>query len=135
MSNSIKTKYGFILIESLAAFMILTLMISQLFTAMSGGLRNDNIANFYFEAAKTASSYLDLIAANNQISTGTTQGKTESGLNWLLEIEPKTNINNKLGFIIAKVFHVKFTLWRSNPLINKLRFSTIKVITFDDIKL
>ena len=135
MSSSIKKKYGFILIESLAAFMILTLMISQLFAAMSGGLRNDNVANFYFEASKTSASYLDLVEANDQISTGTTQGKTETGLNWLLEIEPKKEINNKLGFIIAKVFHVQITLWRSNPLINQLRFSTIKVITFDDIKL
>jgi len=135
MSNSLKTKYGFILIESLAAFAILTLMISQLFMAISGGLRNDNIANLYFEAAKTAASQLDLIAANNQNLSGETQGRTETGLNWLIKIEQKRTINNKLGIIIAKVFHVQITLWRSTPLVNKLRFSSIKVITFDDIKL
>ncbi len=79
---------GFTLVETLAAFVILSLSLIVLFSAASGGVRSARRADFEGAAVPLCQSLLDGAGISWQISEGTTSGQFDNGFTWIMLATP-----------------------------------------------
>ena len=81
-------QHGYVLVETLAAFAILSLSLIALFAAAGGGIQGDIHADFQRRAARLAQSMLEDAGIASPLATGTATGEAEGGLTWTLAISP-----------------------------------------------
>jgi hypothetical protein len=79
---------GFTLVEALAAFAILVLVMSGLLQGIGGGARNDARADFLLRAAREGRSQLEALGVAAPIVIGEQTGRYDDGLLWRLVVEP-----------------------------------------------
>jgi len=79
---------GFTLIETLAAFTILVMVLAALFTAMGGGIRASARAAFAHTAARLAQSSLAELGRSQPLLQGVTEGRYGTGYQWQIEVTP-----------------------------------------------
>ncbi len=127
MRAGLKSRQGFSLIEALAAFAILALVLSQLLSGVSGGARNESRADFLLRAAREGASQLDALGVDNQIPFGETSGRYPDGLVWSLSVTPGKSVNGLSGTPIATSFHVRLVIQRPSGFGELFTLSTVKV--------
>ena len=79
---------GFTLVETLAAFAILVMVLSALFVALSGAIRANARAVFTTTAVRLAQSSLAELGLSVPLASGRSQGRYDNGYQWLLEVTP-----------------------------------------------
>lgn len=127
---------GFTLIEALAAFAILTLVMAGLLSGVSGAVHNDDRADFLLRASRFARSQLDVIGIAAPIAVGETTGRSEDGLSWTLTIEPygaSAPANAAAPKLIA--YWVRLTVRRAAGAAsasNELTFGALKLVAIQE---
>ena len=79
---------GYVLVETLAAFAILSLSLIALFAAAGGGIQGDLHSDFQRRAVRLAQSKLADAGITGPLATGTATGEAEGGLAWTLAVTP-----------------------------------------------
>ncbi len=93
----IRRSGGFTLVETLVAFAVLALAMSQLMAALGGGARNESRADFLLRASREGQSHLDAVGIEKPIARGETSGAYDDGLLWSLQVEPYIAIKSPVG--------------------------------------
>ncbi|MCC3245797.1 type II secretion system GspH family protein [Methylocystis sp. WRRC1] len=132
MRPRLKRRRGFSLIESLAAFAILALVLSQLLNGVSGGVRNESRADFLVRAARQGASQLDALGADGQIPTGETTGTYSDGLLWRLVVRPGKTVKGVTGAPIGMTFHATLLIERASGYGDNFVLSTVKLVTMEE---
>jgi len=132
MRRQLKRRRGFTLIEALAAFAILALVLSQLLNGVSGGVRNESRADFLLRAARQGASQLDALGADGQILAGETTGRYSDGLLWRLVIEPGKSVKGPTGAPIAASYHAMLFIQRPSGYGDNLTLSTVKLLSSEE---
>jgi general secretion pathway protein I len=132
MRSYMTERSGFTLIETLAAFAILTLVLSQLLAGTSGAARNESRADFLLRASREAQSQLETLGVVGPVSSGETRGRFEDGLEWILRVEPRQIVRGANGAPIAASHLARITVFRPPSGTENLTLSTIKIITLAD---
>lgn len=83
---TLNKRRGFVLIEALAAFAILTFSLAALITGLSGAVQNDDRADFMLRATRVARSELDALGVETPPSPGITQGRSDDGLTFAITV-------------------------------------------------
>lgn len=132
MRSHLTERSGFTLIETLAAFAILTLVLSQLLAGTSGAARNESRADFLLRASREGQSQLEALGVVGPISSGETRGRYEYGLEWILRVEPPRIVRGANGAPIAASHLARLTVFRPPFGTESLTLSTIKIVTLTD---
>jgi general secretion pathway protein I len=83
-----RRRNGFTLIETLAAFTILILVMSNLLQGVGAGARNESYGEFLLNARRDADSQLQSLGVTEPIVPGVQTGTYTDGLQWTLSIDP-----------------------------------------------
>ncbi len=86
--GSARRRNGFTLIETLAAFAILILVMSNLMQGVGNGARNESYADFLVSARRDAQSHLDALGLTLPLVPGESSGAYDDGLQWSLSVTP-----------------------------------------------
>ena len=132
MRAHLTERSGFTLIETLAAFAILTIVLSQLLAGASGAARNESRADFLLRASRQGQSQLDALGVDGPVSSGETRGKYDDGLEWILSVEPRQIIKGAAGAPIAASHLARLVVYRPPAGTETLSLSTIKIVTLAD---
>jgi general secretion pathway protein I len=127
----IRRRTGFTLIETLVAFAVLALAMSQLMAALSGGARNESRADFLLRASREGQSHLDAVGLEGQIVQGETNGAYDDGLVWNLNVEPYVAVEAPLGNGGIKSFWLRLTIRRPGAqegARESLTLTTLKIV-------
>jgi general secretion pathway protein I len=84
----IAARRGFTLIEALAAFLILALVLGGLLQGVGLGARNESRGDFLLRATRQGRSQLEALGAEAPLVAGETSGRYPDGLMWSLAIGP-----------------------------------------------
>ncbi len=133
MRPHVTERGGFTLIETLAAFAILTLALSQLLAGASGAARNESRADFLLRASRQGQSQLEALGVDGSISPGETRGRYEDGLEWILTVEPQRIVKGATGAPIAASHLARITVFRPPAGTENLTLSTVKIIALTDV--
>ncbi len=133
--NPSRRRGGFVLIEVLAAFVILTIALTALMSGVSGAIRNDDRANFLLRATRAARSQLDALGVETPPPSGVTTGQTDDGLAFAMTVSviDSPQIANPFApKIMAYWAHIDVT--RSGEVTGKtltIGFDTFKIRTIE----
>ena len=83
-----RTQAGFTLIEVLAAFVMLVLLLGGLFSATAGAMRSSSNAAFEQKALRLAQSHLDALGVASPLALGMTIGQFDGELSWHQRVTP-----------------------------------------------
>ncbi len=136
MQPSLKRKGGFTLIETLVAFAILALAMSQLLAAAGGGAQNDNRADFLLRGARLGQSQLAALGVDGPIQLGETSGRYDDGLYWSLTVEPDRTHKSPTGDAVVASFWARLTISRPTPQSaprENLTLTTLKIVTVKEV--
>ncbi|HEY8162335.1 MAG: type II secretion system protein [Methylocystis sp.] len=131
MRARLKSRQGFSLIESLTAFAILAITLSQLLEGVSGGARNEARADFLFRAARQGASQLDALGAEGPPPVGETSGRYSDGLYWFLTVAPGERVVGVGGAPIAMSFHARLVIKKPSGFGDAFTLSAVKIRTLD----
>ena len=120
------------MVEALAAFAILTVVLSQLLTGVSGAARNESRADFLLRASREGQSQLETLGVEGAIQSGETSGRYDDGLEWTLTVEPRQILKGATGTPIAASFLAHLVIHKSPAGKETLTLSTVKIITLAD---
>ena len=90
-----RAESGFTLVETLAAFTILSLVLIQLFGGLSLSVRGDLRASFEETAVRSARSLLGRLGHDLALAEGRTEGRTEDGLTWSMIITSRPSSDDR----------------------------------------
>jgi len=127
MRARLKARQGFSLIESLAAFAILTLVLAQLLAGVSGGARNEARADFLLRATRQGASQLDSLGIDGPTPFGETHGRYADGLYWSLVVTQGKTVNGPGGTPVATSYQARLTIQRPTGYGERFILSTVKV--------
>ncbi|HEY8072014.1 MAG TPA: type II secretion system protein [Methylocystis sp.] len=136
MQPGLKQKGGFTLIETLVAFAILALAMSQLLAAAGGGAQNDSRADFLLRAMRLGQSQLAALGVDGPIQPGETSGRYDDGLYWSLSIEPYRAYKSPTGDSVIASFWTRLTISRPTPQSaprENLTLTTLKIVTLKEL--
>lgn len=122
---------GFTLIESLAAFAILAMTLSQLLNGVSGGVRNESRADFLMRATRQGSSQLEALGIDAPPPFGETSGRYPDGLLWNLSVAPGKSVQGPSGAPIATSFRARLEIRKPSGYGETLVLSAFKVKAID----
>jgi general secretion pathway protein I len=130
MQRRLTKRRGFTLVEALAAFVILTIALSQLFAAVSGAANNERRADFLFRASRDGQTHLSTLGVETPISVGETTGTYEDGLEWILNVESPQLVNAKFSghAPIAAGYRARLTISRPPARADTLTLATIAIV-------
>ena len=131
MRARLKSRQGFSLIESLAAFAILAMTLSQLLNGVSGGVRNETRADFLLRAARQGASQLDALGADGSVPLGETSGRYPDGLYWFLSVAPGGTVAGPGGAPLATSFHARLTIKKPSGFGETYTLSAVKIKPVD----
>jgi general secretion pathway protein I len=123
---------GFTLVETLVAFAVLALAMSQLMAALAGGARNESRADFLLRASREGQSHLDAIGIEGPIGRGETSGAYDDGLLWNLQIQPDFVIKSPAGNAELASFWLRLTIRRPGAqegARESLTLTTLKIVS------
>jgi general secretion pathway protein I len=126
MRARVKAKQGFTLIESLAAFAILALTLSQLFSGMSLGARNEARADFLLRASRQGASQLETIGVDGPVPLGRSSGRYPDGLLWSLIVTPGKSVSGPAA-PVAISFHATLTIKKPSGFGETFTLSAVKM--------
>jgi general secretion pathway protein I len=127
MHAGLRSRRGFTLVESLAAFAILALVLGQLLAGVGGGVRNESRADFLLRAARQGASQLDALGVDGPPPFGETSGRYPDGLLWSLSVAPGRSVVGLAGRPIATSFHARLVIVRGTGYGDRFILSTAKV--------
>jgi general secretion pathway protein I len=130
MQSIVKERDGFTLVETLAAFAILTLVLSQLLSGASRAARNESRADFLLRASRQGQSQLEALGVDGSISAGETRGQYEDGLEWILSIEPRQIAKGATGAPVAASYFARLVIYRPPRGAESLTLSTLRIVSF-----
>jgi general secretion pathway protein I len=136
MQPGLKQKGGFTLIETLVAFAILALAMSQLLAAAGGGAQNDSRADFLLRAMRLGQSQLAALGVDGPIQQGETSGRYDDGLYWSLKVEPHRTLKSPTGDSVVASFWTRLTISRPTPQSaprENLTLTTLKIVTLKEV--
>lgn len=84
---------GFTLLEVLVAFVIFALSFSVVLEIIAGSMRSAVRARDYSEAALLAQSLMEGVGNEVPLEAGVSQGETEDGFTWVIEISDFEGLN------------------------------------------
>jgi prepilin-type N-terminal cleavage/methylation domain-containing protein len=131
MHGRLRSRAGFSLIESLAAFAILALVLSQLLSGVSGGVRNESRADFLLRASRQGASHLDSLGVESPAPFGETTGRYSDGLYWTLTVVPGKSVSGPTGAPIATSYHARLVVKRPSGYGETFVLSTVKVVAIE----
>jgi len=126
---------GFTLVETLVAFAVLALAMSQLMTALSGAAQNESRADFYLRASREGQSQLDALGVEGRIERGETNGSYEDGLLWDLKVEPYLTVKSPMRTGEVVSFWAHLTIRRpglQEVARQSLTLTTLKIVTISE---
>ncbi len=97
LRSSSRRRNGFTLIETLAAFAILILVMSNLLQGVSNGARNEAYSDFLTSARRDAQSQLEALGIAAPLLPGETAGTYDDGLQWSLSVTPYRSAGGGAG--------------------------------------
>jgi general secretion pathway protein I len=127
----IHRRRGFTLVETLVAFAVLALAMSQLMAALGGGARNESRADFLLRASREGQSQLDAIGIEGPIARGETNGAYDDGLLWNLSVEPYLAVKALVGGGEVASFWLRLTIRRPGAqegARESLTLTTLKIV-------
>lgn len=128
MRARLTSRRGFTLIESLAAFAILAMTLTQLLNGVSGGARNESRADFLFRAARQGASHLEALGVDGPPPVGQTSGRYPDGLFWFLEVTPGRTIAGQVGGQpVATSFQARLEIRKPSGYGETFTLSTVKI--------
>ncbi|WP_400766836.1 type II secretion system protein [Methylosinus sporium] len=94
---------GFALVEALAAFLILALVLGGLLQGVGFGARNESRGDFLLRAARQGRSQLEALGVAAPLAMGESSGRYSDGLLWSLSVGPCRSAADSggLGEIVA----------------------------------
>ncbi len=119
---------GFTLVESLAAFAILTAVLAQLLQGVSGAARNEARADFLIRAARQGASQLETLGADGGMPVGVTSGRYDDGLIWRLDVALQNVIKGPPGAPTTSSYVADLAISRPDGN-GALTLSTVKIIS------
>ncbi len=131
MRARLKSRLGFSLIESLTAFAILAMTLSQLLEGVGGGARNEARADFLFRAARQGASHLDTLGVEGPPPFGETSGRYSDGLYWSLSVTPGQRVVGIGGAPIATSFHARLVITKPSGFGEAFTLSAVKIRAYD----
>jgi type II secretory pathway pseudopilin PulG len=127
MQTRLTARRGFSLVESLTAFAILALSLSQLLNGVGLGARNEARADFLLRAARQGASHLDSLGVDGPLPIGQTTGRYSDGLSWSLLVTPGDSARGPQGAALAETFHARLTISKPNGVGERFTLQTTKI--------
>lgn len=127
-ARRLESRRGFSLIEALAAFAILTAVLGQLLSGVSGGARNESRADFLQRAARQGRSQLESLGADGNMPIGVTEGRYDDGLIWRLSVTQGDVIRGQPGAPTTMSYLVDLAIRRPNGE-GAFTLNTVKIIS------
>ncbi|WP_442756665.1 type II secretion system protein [Methylocystis sp. JAN1] len=128
MRARLKSRKGFSLIESLAAFAILAMTLAQLLNGVSGGARNESRADFLFRAARQGAAHLEALGVDGPPPFGETSGRYPDGLYWFLSVTPGRAVANAMSQMpVATSFHARLEIKKPSGYGESFTLSAVKI--------
>ncbi len=127
-----RRRRGFTLVETLVAFAVLAVAMSQLMTALGGAAQNESRADFFLRASREGQSQLDALGVTGRIAQGETNGRYEDGLLWSLKVEPYVTLESPMRTGEVASFWALLTIRRPGSregATQSLTLATLKIVT------
>jgi general secretion pathway protein I len=128
MRARLKSRRGFSLIESLAAFAILAMSLGQLLNGVSGGVRNESRADFLLRASRQGASHLDSLGVASPPPFGETSGRYPDGLYWFLTVRAGPSASGVAGGLGLTSVHARLVIRKPSGYGETYTLSTVKLI-------
>lgn len=128
MRARLKSRRGFSLIESLAAFAILAMALGQLLNGVSGGARNEARADFLLRASRQGASQLDSLGVDGPVPLGETSGRYPDGLYWYLSVTPGRSVASVNGLSpVTTSFYARLVIKKPSGYGESFTLSAVKI--------
>jgi prepilin-type N-terminal cleavage/methylation domain-containing protein len=128
MLSRLVNKRGFTLLETIAALTILVVVLNQLFSASSSGVRNESRSDFLLHASREGQALLAGLGIEKKISPGTEEGRFEDGLLWSLLVESKGSVGRSFDPTVFNIYYINLTIRRPAGSVDTLNLTTLKII-------
>lgn len=128
LRGPLRRRRGFSLIEALAAFAILALVMGQLLAGVSGGARNESRADFLMRASRQGMSQLEALGADGALAPGVFEGRYDDGLLWRLTVVARDALRGANGAPSAVAYGVQLVIARPSG-DSPLTLSTVKLVS------
>jgi hypothetical protein len=128
MRSRLVNKRGFTLLETIAALTILVVVLNQLFSASSSGVRNESRSDFLLHASREGQALLAGLGIEKKISPGTQEGRFEDGLLWSLLVESKGSVGRSFDPTVFNIYYINLTIRRPAGFADTLNLTTLKII-------
>jgi type II secretory pathway pseudopilin PulG len=111
--KALRRRGGFVLIEALAAFAILTMSLAALISGLSGAVRNDDRADFMLRATRLARSELEALGVESPPPPGLRQGRSDDGLSYAITVNyvPAPQQNNNVPMMPNAPTYKTIAFW------------------------
>ncbi|WP_244613357.1 type II secretion system protein [Methylosinus sp. Ce-a6] len=125
----ITARRGFALIEALAAFLILALVLGGLLQGVGLGARNESRGDFLLRAARQGRSQIEALGVETPLVAGETSGRYSDGLLWSLTIGACRTASDRAGLGETVACAVALTIRRPGDAApgDRLTLQTVKI--------
>ena len=128
MLSGLIHKKGFTLLETIAALTILVIVLNQLFSASSSGVRNESRSDFLLHASREGQAMLAVLGIEEKIIPGIQEGRFEDGLLWSLVVESKGAVGRSFDATVFRIYYINLTIKRPAGFADTLNLTTLKII-------
>ena len=119
---------GFTLIETLVAFMILSISLVVVLELFSGSLKSIRISNDYEHGVFHAKKKMEEILVFERLDPVSDQGELADGYKWYVEVVPERNIPEDRPDATLALFKIKVKIeWRKFGRVKDIVLTTQKV--------